>query len=978
MSVAISVLTDRSKDASGWGLFGDQLPHTEFGRTTSTGPLSTKLLFGYQVLGICGQSLKAYSEAELDVIRAFVEGGGGLLLAADAGVFELAVGAPAQKLAQNRVAEMLGARFLDADCKGARVGDRLALRLPVADLVGTRHPALCIDGTELAAQDGACPIEVPEGADVLLRHKATGQVCAAAFQFGKGRVVMVGAKAFAHDRPLTCGAVARWLAQGAAERGEVEPVPAQVGPVSGLSEDPRVAIHYSAGCEKLVPEVRRAFAAVTAAIEERFGDLEGQERALTLLDSPAPHNPWGRGSSVGAQGSAGQRTARLAAALVAQSLVYSAHRRTLPPLFTTVPVVWHLTDKVLRDLGEVGEADRLSERADRWIAESGDSGRTYDLARSYEQTDEECPRGLVLLRKLEQEVGESALNKLASLMPGKPGGPHPDAAYVWPSDRGIYYLSLAAGRDLFPWFGERGITVHPVPMVKPEAKDWHARLWERLQQAMRDARESLSSRMDAALDLAGMKAKDKDAKLKHTAKDDWAALVDALVHARRADRRAAKLLGALVSGVKHDGVRAIAAVALADLGDAGAAQELVTLAKAADARFQLAAWYALEKAGSDLAAELSPERVGVTVEQEDRGFVTRHAMLDGHRVANNLSQPTRHPFTRHASVSAYEVRWVHTAAAWRRRGLSRYLFERSMAHPEAMECATSHLWTGTRNVAHALYREFGFIDMSVSGSWTCEQPGLVRTEVPTGVVFRSCTDGDRAKVDEFLAETTGKALCFYGVLTCDAGAGVQGFVALKGAKIVGYASARTYGRDEAELGILAAAQGDDRDRIADGLVSLVTAAAGRKGARRISRHNCNEGDYLARALGRAGYAYQRHGGVFMMQVRHLPQFLSEIAPALEARLADFEYKDWEGTVDLVGGRLTGRVTVSRGKVKGAKVAATPADVVLTASDDILTHVVLGQRTPFEAYLQTELTIGPRINERISGLVEVLFPMVGVW
>jgi len=404
----------------------------------------------------------------------------------------------------------------------------------------------------------------------------------------------------------------------------------------------------------------------------------------------------------------------------------------------------------------------------------------------------------------------------------------------------------------------------------------------------------------------------------------------------------------------------------------------VALAKAADVRFRLAAWYALEKAGSDLASELNPEHVGVAVKQEDHGYVTLHAMLGGQRVANNLSQPTRHPFTRHASVSVYEVHWVHTAATWRRRGLSRYLFEKSMAHPDAMQCATSHLWTGTRNVAHALYREFGFIDMSVSGSWTYELPGLVRTEVPSGVVFRSCTDNDRAKVDEFLAETTGKALCFYGVLTCDVGAGIQGFVALKGTKVVGYASARADGREEAELGILAVAQGDDQDRIADGLVSLVTAAAGRKGSRRISRHHGDENSYMARALGRAGYAYQRHGGVFMMQVRHLPQFLSEIAPALEARLADSEYKDWEGTVDVLGSRLTGRVTVSKGKVKGGKIASAPGDVVLTASDDIITHVVLGQRTPFEAYLQTELTIGPRINERISGLVEVLFPRVDVW
>ncbi len=979
MARLITVLTDRSKDSSGAGLFGEILPHTEFGRTTNTGPLSPGLLAAYDVLAICGQSLKRYSRAELEAIEGFVSRGGGLLLAADAGVFEAETGLPAARMAQSAVAEMLGAAFVDSDVAGARMDHRLCLRLPAQRLSGARHPALQRDGLELAAHGGACLIEAPAGSEVLLSLRGGGHACAAAFAFGEGRVVMVGARDFAHDRPLTCRTLARWLGIGADRRKSAGAVPQRVGPGDKVSEDPRCTCRYDPGCERLVPKMRRELAAVMAAIEERFGEIPEPRRSLRLIDTATPYNPWGWSSDIGTQGTDGQRVRRLVADVVQRDVVYSLHHRALPPLFTAMPTVLHLADKVLRDLGHTEEAERIRERADRWLAEADTHARTYDLACSYEATDETCPRGLMLLRELEQAEGDGIYDKLALVMPKKATGPHPQSSYVWAGDRSIYYLSLAAGKDLFPWFAQRGLTVHPAPIAKPEAKSYNALLWARLQEAARDEAETLGSRMDAVLDLAAMRVADKDGKLKHQVRDDWSALVDALVHSRRADKQAHRLLSALTVAGKPEPVRAIAGIALADLGDASGAADLVTLARTADVRFRLAAWYALEKAGSALAEELSPDRSGVAIETRDRGYLLSHAMVDGHRVANNLSQPTLHPFTRDACTTVHEVHWVHTADTWRRRGLSRYLFEQAMTHPEAMACSLSHLWTGTRNVAHALYREYGFIDMAVANTWTCECPGRAGATPPTDVVLRAFKETDRPRVDEFLREVKGKAICFDGLHACDAGATVHGFVAIRGAKVVGYASVGCeHPGKEADIGTLAVAEGDNRDGIADGLLSLLTTTAAGKGAKSVIRRNGDEHDYISAALQRAGYALRRHSGVMMLQIRHLHQFLQEIAPALESRLLTSHYKDWEGTVDLLGERLQARVAISKGKAKAGKPGATPPDVSLTGSDDAITHIALGRKTPFEAYLQTELTIGPRINERLSGLVEVLFPKVEVW
>ena len=52
-----------------------------------------------------------------------------------------------------------------------------------------------------------------------------------------------------------------------------------------------------------------------------------------------------------------------------------------------------------------------------------------------------------------------------------------------------------------------------------------------------------------------------------------------------------------------------------------------------------------------------------------------------------------------------------------------------------------------------------------------------------------------------------------------------------------------------------------------------------------------------------------------------------------------------------------------------------ADVRLCGDHATLTRIVAGRQTPFEAYLQLELTIEPRMNDEVRGLVETVFPRV---
>ncbi|MGA2823359.1 MAG: hypothetical protein ABSE72_07505, partial [Bacteroidales bacterium] len=67
-----------------------------------------------------------------------------------------------------------------------------------------------------------------------------------------------------------------------------------------------------------------------------------------------------------------------------------------------------------------------------------------------------------------------------------------------------------------------------------------------------------------------------------------------------------------------------------------------------------------------------------------------------------------------------------------------------------------------------------------------------------------------------------------------------------------------------------------------------------------------EMEEIVSALHRAGYVSRSTQGVWMMHIRRLDGFLGEIAPAIEKRLAESEFKTWEGTIDLIGRRLKGR------------------------------------------------------------------------
>jgi len=975
MSGIIRILADRSKDSTGAGQFANLLPYSEFQSTDNRRPLRRSVLSKYDVLAICGQSLKKYTQPQLAMIREFVEAGGGLVLAASTPGFELEANHPIERMAQNAVAELFGAAFLSTDCRGARADASLQVGLPQDEVRVHKHAALGDAGAGLGL--GTCgPISPPEGARILASHKATHQPVAAAFEFGAGRVVMVGAPRFANELGFTCCALARWLASGSKRQTDDDGVPEYIGARGGIKRGDYFHVTFDQSCADGLDETIALLQKANAALKRRFGEAWKPHRHLHLADAVSQGHHWHWPPAMGGQAPAASRARQLLLTLLGRGINRWGFYECLDAVFSGAPWRIQLMLELLEETGFGAEAARCRERADRWVAEMDQQAKVFDLARNYSATEESCARGLLLIRDFQATHGKETIDKLATTIPEKDAWKHLPNEYSWPSDRGVYYLSLAAGENLFPWFAEQRLTIHPLPLVQPDAEDVKAQMVTRLNQAVRDDTESLSSRMDAARDVCAMADEEE------FSQDDWGTLCATLKLAQQGDKRADKALRKLSARSKPEEIRAIAALNLADLGDASVAEELIPLARQFEPRFQLAAGYALTKAGSERADELSLENlrdaqsnVVGNLAVDFAGHVMMHCKVAGYKASNIFSSTGLRLFTKDAAISVHSVNWVHTSPFWRRRGLSRCLMEATMNHSAARKCSCSDLGTGTRNVAHALYRSYGFVDMDSHEEWMCELPGNGPLRPPTDVSFREYREGDGPKIAALCREVQGRTLAFWGLPRGELDPSEFGYLAERKGDLIGLASAQYAGGDDTHIQHLIVREDEQRAEIADALIALMHQVVHKAGAKRIRWYIFPDEDWRDRALNRAGYEVKPTGGVWMMQIRNFVQFLQEISPVIEKRLADSDFKGWEGKIDLLGTRLRGRITVREGSVKASAPTSRPADIVMSCDDDTVTRVALGRETPFEAYLQVRLTIEPRVSDSITKLVETVFPKV---
>ena len=983
----LRVLVDRSRDSGCSAGLLYPGPSQQFAVTDSRGPVSDKLLADYDVATVCGYSPIGHEPEEIEALVGFVERGGGLLLASSTPAFERDVGSPASEMPLNALGRKLGVEFLSPmAAKGTTVWRGAARTYRREDVAVESHPALGRLPVTHTCLDICAPLHAPENAEALFRHRGTGEPLAVAFGHGEGRVVVLSDVGPTSDGvTYTISALVTWSGERRSARGRRRAVPGEIGPRDRSRTEGEITVHYEPAVECRVDLVLDHFQRLTDMAREWTAGKGKPQGDISVAASASGPRGWRR-HACGALASDHMLASHVARRALGHPHSWGEGTGPLSELlgWGTMPHVFAL--HALRQLGYQQEAAELEKRFREETSERDPDGKV-DIAREYD-THPTHPKSLCLALDLQAEFGDGLWGKTLTLLAEERDGVQAiPTSYASPGDIAIAFLSRVTGEDLYAWFAERGRTNHPVPVAETKPDDFKPALSDCLEAAARNGELPLSDRLDALLDWARHVREQKEppniAEMLGD-QDAWRRLLAGACLALGCDDRSAEVLADLAGSTEEDTVRTLAALLCTQSGSSALAEALATEAQAEEPRFRLEAAYVLGKAGREPPPELTFEGMRSAdgaprcdLETEFSGYLKLWSRVDGRRVANTWGHPIWLYFPRHTPTLTYEVDWVHTASRWRRRGLSRHTLAEFLAHPLGDCCGSMMLGTGTRNVAHAMYRSFGFVDVRRSVKHH-RAPSAGAAPVAEGVSFRPYEEGDgpaaskllKAWYDRFLHDH--RRTCRESELPADHWVRV----ALREGEMVGLIEAERH-EDELCLQVLALAEGDGQEQIARSLLALAEAEALEQKCRQVIWWWAHRMDSVQHALARQGFVREESGGVWMWGVRNLPLLLDELRPLFEHRLKESDCKEWNGRVDLRSPSHRGRLVVEDGRVRALSAQRGTAELSLECSDTTLNKVMMGRETPFEAYLQTDLTIEPRCNDRVSKLLETLFPKVPV-
>jgi ribosomal protein S18 acetylase RimI-like enzyme len=965
----IAVLSDRSRDAVAWPTVVEIEPHHVFRVTDNRRRLTRRRLEAYDVVVVAAHGTAPYSKAEREAVRAFVERGGTLVLAASAGLFEASTGLPVRRLAVDGLAREFGFRFLTA-AGYPRRNQNLphARRRDLEITAAGRRIGLDRDGTRMLYP---APIEAPSGATVLLREKGTRAPVFARARVGRGLVVVYG-----EPELFCCGwssfGAALHLAAHAPRRRTAAARPPRLldVPRETLVDGP-VTVIASPFARPAADRVLRLARLVLEELRRELRPPDSPDRLVLHLEPGADHRPV----------PAGGKEMRVVlgadlddAGVVTRMLRYLVFRHLMPwwgrhrPFPAMEAVIHLLRVRLLEKLG-------LDEAAAVWRAygerdEPGDAGTWYS-----EGTHTPAPVRRLLL-DLDERFGKGTLRRLCRALPGKkPFEAFPDLTSQL--DRLAVFLARDRGEEVYDWLEERGHTVRRLPLEEPGSESFTKAVDRWLGRRLVSAEEPLSERLRAARDLAQRWAKEKRLLSRARGEAPERALPAAIAFARSRDERCREILEAWTRS-DDPGLAAIAALhAVSELGSRAAADRLVVLAeKHGDTAFRLAAGNALRSIGDERADRFSFERLpGCEFRFWRNSQVRGYAVVDGREVAVVVAGPMLWARGYGRTSSRSYVFWVHTTGPYRRMGIAGRLFDAALrALPWSGATSEIALHAMSDYFAHALYRDRGLVDSNTFLSLSKDAVSPVR-RAPKGIRIRLATPEDgnaladlARRVHESRIQPNARPPRGDGPETaCVATEGktLRGVLVTLGGDLREFAVDPSIEdakrRERVALALLAFAE---RRQKADGEESLT--------ARTIWRYD--DEDHV-RWLQRAGFSSKPHPLVEQSRVRDLARFLTETEGVLEARLAAAELPARRVVVALDGGEPGLRATL---RIDGTRVRVSPgvakgAGIVVRGEAEAIQRVVFAMADPFDELNQTRLAVEPTPNGATRKLLGALFP-----
>ena len=927
----IRILVDTSRD-TGWseGLIRIE-PDDIYQTTNNRDYLSEVVLNNYNVLTICSHTSLKYTDAELQLIREFVENGGGLLLASSTSRFERDVREPISELGINHVASLFGARFLPLpEGRGEMDTDANPLR-------GYTKKNLCLTDCEVV--DGLeiddlglthCGIlNIPAHSNVFLEHSETEEPVGACFRFGSGRVLLINTQIFQRENHPVSTRFIDWLGiNHVSLTTGAQTIPDEIPVEEQVKEDGKIRIFYTHFVEDRVDTCMAFAKKLAEEMVSKFPEGEKTEWKIDLMPSCVHEYDfgWTRDSimTIGACVS----SPRLAYSLGVEVSELLAHKTSFGKateiMFDGEGFPFFFGIWAMKQLRFESEAAEMLTGVRQQFHENAEVEALIDIAKVYEQRS---GKPIWILKILLDKYGDDLFVRLAKVLSKKQIDTEKNIPGITFSriDSLIYYLSRAVGEDLFPWFEEIGTTVHPLPLLPNDSDVFVAEVRGYLNRIIRDTTAETSDRIDAIDSLLEI-ADESEHRIsalvtKLDAADRYEQLIAVAKLISSCDDRAVKVLEELTVESEDEGLVAMAVLMLVRNGrSSGAVDRLVEIAPHQDYRYQLETGYLLTKIGHPVAERFSHEGIidengapllTMDIERNKRNKdLYLYPIVEGYRVATCESTLHTHHFPYNTHASGIYVSWVHTTPKYRRRGLSRWAFGASMSHELVRRYSCTSLHTRTDNTAHGMYRSFGFVDGLLGQEFT-KTLQHEQAKVVEGLVIRPYVHGDEVAMasvfNAFFADQverrprraerrrTSETWLIY--------------LAEKAGELLGYVQARCDGKEEnvsiTEFCLRPQPSEDESflEEVGTALLCVLHNELVKRKYKQISwvPEEEVEKNYVRRLFHNFGYTPADEDWVWMFKIVNLPMLLRELTPLLSKRLNESDaYKSWQGTIGIKG------------------------------------------------------------------------------
>ena len=978
----IRILVDTSRD-TGWsdGLIRIE-PDNIYKTTNNRDYLNEAVLKNYDVLTICSTTPLKYTDAEIQLIREFVENGGGLLLASSTSRFERDVRESISELGINHVASLFGARFIplpegqgemDTDANPLRGYTKKNLRLADYEVVN----GLGIDDLGLTY----CGIlDIPADGNVFLEHSETGEPVGACLHFGSGRVLLINTQLFQRENHPVSTRFIDWLGVNREETPQqksslttgAQAIPDEIPIEEHVREDGKIKIFYTHFIEDRV-DICMTFAKTLA--EEMLSKFPKGEKInweIDLMPSCVHKYSFSWEDSVMTIGAC-ISTPRLAYSLGVEASRLIADKtpfgKATEIIFDGDGFPFFFGIWAMKLLGFKPKAAEMVAEAERQFRENAKTEETIDIARVYEQRSR---KPIWILKALLEKYGDDLFVRLTEILSQKDSDtekniPRTTFSYV---DSLIYYLSRAVGEDLFPWFKKIGTTVHPLPLLPNDSDEFVTEVREHLNGVIRDTTADTSDRIDAInslFEIADESEHEISALVaKLDAKDKYERLIVAAKLISSCDDRAVKVLEELTAETGDNGLVAMALLMLVRNGRGGEIiDRLVEIAPHQDYRYQLETGYLLEKIGHPAAERFSRERI---IDKDGAPLLTMdikrnkrnkdlylYPIVEGYRVATCESTFHTHHFPHNTHVRGTYVIWVHTHPKYRSRGLSRWAFGASMSHELVRQYSCISLHTRTDNTAHGMYRSFGFVDGLVGRQFT-KALQHEQAKVVEGLVVRPYSHGDEIAManvcNAFFADwmerrprraerrRTSETRLIY--------------LAEKDGELLGYVQAQCYEKDKnvSITEFCLKPQLSESSTHPEGFLeevgaTLLCALHNKLMKRKYKQINwVPEGEveknYVRKLFHNFGYMPADEDWVWMFKIVNLPMLLGELAPLLSKRLNESDdYKGWQGTIGIKGSEHRANLIIKDGEIRVSAEVSEDVGICLSTDDDTITPLHFG-------------------------------------